>query len=296
MSGQGERDRKQSRLFPALITGAGGWYLYQYSGPLLMGPLINPLSGVAVGLLLKSSCTILSDVLWWLGNRFDEKSALTPTGKKGTAGWVTSLNEIKHDLIEEGWGPYWGMFKGKEVIASIGSNSLVVGTTGAGKGIGVVQPNILSIRDSKVISDIKCENLTTLARALRERDERVISLNIGGLFADPLGERASYNPLCLIADNFWRDEGLLDISDDIHEIGKQLDPEPVENSGATDNTYFRNGSRKLIGFAIQICVMIDGYDATLGDVTAMLNDKQSLLKHAKWACGRLEVSDNKGQS
>lgn len=289
-----QRDRKENRIIPALIIGAGAWALLDYTGPVMVGVEINIFSILPAIFLVASGAAILSDSLWALGNVLDEKSAKTATGLKGTAGWVESLDEIQHDLIKEGWGPYWGMFEGKEVMSEIGSNSLVVGTTGSGKGVCEVQPNILSIHGSKAIPDFKGENACITSRVLRERGEDVYILNIGGIFTDILGESAYYNPLCLIADSFWQRGGLQDISDDIHEIGKQLDPEPVEHS-QDGNKYFRNGSRNLIGFAIQMCILINGYNATLGDVAAMLNDKQSLLRHAKWACGRLEQSKDQEQ-
>lgn len=282
------RDRRQNRLIPSLIIGGGAFYALQYTGPVLVGVEINGFATLAAAFLFTSVAAVAQDSLWYLGNVFDRKSAKTATGFKGTAGWIKSLDELSHELVLDDWGPYWGAFKGKELIMPIGSNSLVIGTTGSGKGVSVVQVNILTIRGSKVVSDLKAENAAILARALRDRGEKVYCLNIGDVFTDILGPSANYNPLCLIADNFWRPNGLLDVSDDIHEISKQLDPEPVENSGTSDNTYFRNGSRNLIGFAIQMCVLTDGYNATLGDVSAMLNDKQSLIRHAKWACGRLE--------
>lgn len=287
---------RRNRVLPALLIGGGAWYFLEYTGPVLVGVEINTLSLLPATLLVMSGAAILSDGLWALGNILDKKSAKTATGLKGTAGWVESLDEIQHDLIDEGWGPYWGTFKGKEIMAEIGSNSVVVGTTGSGKGVGMVQNNILSIRGSKAVPDFKGENACITARVLRERGEDVYILNIGGVFTDILGESAYYNPLCLIADSFWRRGGLQDISDDIHEIGKQLDPEPVEHDDQNGHKYFKDGSRNLIGFAIQMCILIDGYNATLGDVAALLNDKQRLLQHAKWACGRLELSKEQEQA
>lgn len=284
-----QRNRKENRTLPSLIIGGGALYLLQYTGPIIVGVEINGLSAFIAMFFIMSCAALLSDAFWYLAKELDEKSATTATGLKGTAGWVESLDEIRHDLIKEGWGPYWGMFQGKEVMAEIGSNSVVVGTTGSGKGVGMVQNNILTIHGSKVVSDMKGENACITAGVLRERGENVFCLNIGGVFEDILGKSAYYNPLCLIADNFWRSGGLQDVSDDVHEIGKQLDPEPVE-SDQNGNRYFRNGSRNLTGFAIQMCILTNGYDATLGDVAAMLNDKHRLLRHAKWACGRLEQS------
>ncbi|MBL4787281.1 MAG: type IV secretory system conjugative DNA transfer family protein [Cohaesibacteraceae bacterium] len=285
---QQNRDRSQTRILPAVLLGSGSLYALSFTGPVLHGAVINGYALIACCFLIVAGAAFLSDGLWYLGNVLDRKSAQIPTGQKGTSDWVQSREEIAHDLIANDWGPYWGTFKGKEIIADIGSNSVIIGTTGSGKGVGMVQPNILTIRGSKIIPDFKGENAAIMARVLRERGENVFCLNIGEVFTDILGETAYYNPLCLIADNYNRPGGLQDITDDVHEICKQLDPEPVGSDDENGNKYFRNGSRGLIGFAIQMCILVDGYNATLGDVAAMLNDKQSLLRHAKWACGRLE--------
>jgi len=67
-------------------------------------------------------------------------------------------------------------------------------------------------------------------------------------------------------------------------------PEP-ESEGEGGNKFFREGSRTLIRFAIQITVLIKGHEATLGDVLQMLSDRKSLLQHALWAAGKLEQED-----
>ena len=285
---QQNRDRRQSRILPAVLLGSGSLYALSFTGPVLQGVVINGYALIACCFLIVSGAAFLSEGLWYLGNVLDRKSAQIPTGQKGTSDWVQTREEIADDLIANDWGPYWGKFNGRGIIADIGSNSVVIGTTGSGKGVGMVQPNILTIRGSKIIPDFKGENAAIMARVLRERGENVYCLNIGEVFTDILGETAYYNPLCLIADNYNRPRGLQDISDDVHEVCKQLDPEPVGSDNQNGNQYFRNGSRGLIGFAMQMCILVDGYNATLGDVAAMLNDKQSLLRHAKWACGRLE--------
>lgn len=292
MSDQG-RDRKDIRIVPALVAGAIAYFVFDRFGPPLYGELVNLPSAAAALLLFAAIAAFTSDVFWKLGNWYDSRSAHTASGNKGTAGFVQSLDEIRHDLLpDDEWGPYWGAFAGEEVMAPVGSNSLILGTTGSGKGIGSVQQNILSIKGSKLVSDFKSENACITARALRERGETVRILNLGDINTDILGESDHYNPLALIANSYWEYGGLMDISDDVHEMVLRIDPEPTEGPSEDGNKYFRNGSRGLIGFAMQMCVLIKGHNATLGDVAAMLNDKESLLKHAQWACGRLVRSDD----
>lgn len=282
---------KKGRFIPSMLLGGAALYGLQWSGPVVQGSVINPVSAVAMLVVAISASAMLSDILRFLADLFDREAALTPTGLKGTSAWVKTLSEIKHDLIAKGWGPYWGAFKGREVMADFESNALTIGPAGSGKDVGEVQSEILSIPDSKVVVDFKGSSTCVLAQPLRERGETVRILNLADMWPEIIGESDTYNPLGIIADNFWRTGGLMDVSDDIHELSLQLYPE-AEGGGKDDNTYFRDGSRDLIGFAVQTCVLIDGDEATLGDVYALLNDRQSLLKHALWACGKLALSDS----
>lgn len=287
--------RRRNRLLPATLIGGGTVYLLQnYTGPLVVGAYINPVAILPALFLTMSIAAVGEDFFWWLGTHFDLKAANTATGQKGTARFVESLDEIRHELIEEGWGPYWGTFKGNEIMSPVGSNSTILGTTGSGKGVGMVQMNGLTIHGSKLFSDFKSENACILARTLRERGEQVRILNLGNINTDILGESDYYNPLVLIADGYLRPDGLMDISADVHEFNLVLNPEPVGEVSEDGDKYFRDGSRNLAGFAIQMCVLLKGHDATLGEVTSMLKDKNALLKHAQWACGRLERAQDDG--
>ena len=280
------RHRQGGRIVPALILGTGAWWLLDVTGPVARGGQVEPVAALAAFLLITAAVAVVADTLRLLGNLLDWIKAVSPRGDKGTARLIRSLRELGRDIKRWGWGPYWGVFKGLEIIADFASNALTVGTAGSGKGVGVIQPTALTIRQSKTIIDFKGELACVLAEALRKLGERVRILNIGDMWTDILGPSDEYNPLHIITDDFQRPGGLQDVTDDIDEMCLQLLPES-ENSGKDDNKYFRDGSRNFIGFAIQTCILIDGPDATLGDVALMLNDRRSLYQHALWACGRL---------
>ena len=286
------RHHTGGRLFPAALLAAGAWYALDYVGPLYRGGEMAPLAALAWFLLAAAGFAIAADLFALLGRFFDWLRACAPTGLKGTSGFVKRLREIRHDLVRRGWGPYWGTFKGDEIIADYASNALTLGPAGTKKGVGVLMPTALAIHESKTFVDFKGSGACCLARLLRERGEIVRTLNIGDQWTDILGESDTYNPLVVIADNFWRSGGLCDVSDDIHEMCLQLYPEPESRTGTDDNGYFRDGSRDFVGFAIQTCILIKGDDATLGDVAQLLNDRQSLLQHALWACGRLKQRED----
>lgn len=130
-----------------------------------------------------------------------------------------------------------------------------------------------------------------LVAALRECGEDVKVLNLSDLYADIVGPSETYNPLHLIADLFWNAGHLQDISDYLQQLC-QLLPEPKGSHAKGDNKHFRDGSRRLIAFAIQVCILTDGYRATLGDALQLLSDRETLKMHAQWVAGRLKNSDD----
>lgn len=277
---------RRGRLIPAIAIGAGAWFVFERAGPLMIGGEINPVAAAALFFLVLSGMTALIDGLRLLSDLATWMKVRIPIGLRGTAGWVRSLREINHDLVRKGWGPYWGVFKGSEVISDFLSNAMTLGHAGVGKGVRVLQATVLAIRHSKTIIDFKGELACVLAGALRKRGETVRVLNIGDMWTDILGPSDEYNPLHVIADDFQRPGGIQDVSDDIEEMCLQLLPEP-EGEDAKGDKYWRDGGRTFVGFAIQTCVLINGPNATLGDVAQMLNDRRSLYQHALWACGRL---------
>jgi len=285
--------RNGARTGPLIVLGVAGWVALDYAGPIKIGPVIQPIAAGAFCIAAAASLTLSARMLSGLGRLFDWLKAKTPTGLKGSAGLVKSLRELRRDLVLRGWGPYWGTFKRSEVMADYQSNALTVGPAGSGKGVGVLQITILTIQHSKVIVDFKGEFACVLADALRRRGETVHILNIGDVWPEILGPSASYNPLHLIADLFWQAGGLMDISDEVHEFGLQLHPEPPEKGGQSDNRYFDDWGRTIIGFCKVTAVLIDGYEATLASVHKLVSDRGALLNHALWVAGRLEDQDGK---
>ncbi len=288
MSQTGHQGRRSGRFVPAVIFGSAAFYALDYTGPLITYGGYNPLAVFAWGVLLLSLLTIFVCLIQFMAERALYERATTPTGLKGDAGFSDFI-DIEHEVILDGWGPYWGSCNGRAVFIDYESNAVTIGTAGSGKDTRVLQSSIVSNPYSKTVVDFKGTSACILARMLRERDETVPILNFGDLWTDLLGPSACYNPLHLIADLLWRNKnGILDVSAECAELAMQLLPEP--SGGDTNgNGHFRTGSRNIIEFAIQIAVLVYGYDATLGHVLEVLNDRDLLLRYALWASGRLEV-------
>ena len=277
--------RREGRTIPAFVVGGAAYWVLTDTGPVMRGPEIVAIPAVAAGVLALCGFILMADLFWFVGASLDWIKARMPRGHKGSAGWAKSLRELGDDVKHKGWGPYWGTFKGKEIIAPYESNALTVGTAGSGKGISVLQTNALSITGDKIIMDLKGENACVLAQALRDRGEEVRILNLGNMWPDILGESDSYNPCDIIADNFHSPGGLLDVSDDVLEMCFQLLEEPP--GGKHLNSYFEHGGRTFLGFTKITNTLINGYEASMGDLAQMLNDRDSLYRHALLAAGRL---------
>lgn len=267
------------------------YFVFKYLGAPFYGALINIPSMLTVLLLFSAIAALTSDLLWYAGNRYDHASANTPRGDKGQAAFVQSLEELSHELATN-WAPYWGSFGGFPLLIDFASNALVLGPAGVGKGIKNLIISIWCNRHSKTIFDFKGELAVMLVRVLRKQGQVCRTLNIGNVFTDILGPSDHYNPLCVLYDSFVRPGGLRDIVDDVDTMCQQLVPEPGGNDDVSENTYWRDGSRDFLIFAILMCLLIGGQTATLGEVARLLSSHKELLRHAQWACGQLRAASS----
>lgn len=286
-----------SNLISSLIIGVGSFVAYDYCGPVLTSSGINWASGFAIVLGVHSGFVVLSSTFSLLAGGCEHLAAQTPRNHKGEAAWAT-WPSLKGDILGPyGWAPYWGTFargfwhRGKAIFSDYFSNAVTIGTAGSGKGVGVVLPTCMAIRDSKLLPDFKGSNSCILKKPLEARGERFVMINIGGMHLEQLGEGDSYNPIDIILDDFNTHGCLQDVTTDSEEIALQLYPEPAQDSG--DGAYWRGGSRDFISFALQQTVLVLGELATLGEVNLLLADKERLLKEAQWAAGiLLDQNDN----
>ncbi|MGP1275209.1 MAG: type IV secretory system conjugative DNA transfer family protein [Caulobacterales bacterium] len=282
------REWDQRATFVRLAVAAGSFMALRHIGPIFNDAGDFSFLTAGAGLALAVSGTLLvSEGFYRLGQFFRWRDAHAPRGNKGDGGFARSIRELRKDLIPFPMpGPYWGVLNGRAIFADF-TMACVLGPTGSGKNIGHNDPNILSIEESKKILDLKGDTTPVYADALRKRGEEVRILNFGAMLTESLGDSDQYNPLNLIADCFFVGS-IQDVTNELTEFSLIIYPEPRGESGSNDNRYFRDGSRTLIRFAICVVVLINGYNATLGDALALLQDRESLLWHAYWVAGRLE--------
>lgn len=292
MNNQTGRLGQPGGLIRSILFTAGLSYAVNYVGPPTRAGEIQVFSAFLWLLLFSFVVSLLAETIWLIGSAVQWFGARKASGLKGTARWAKTLHELRPDVKWRGWGPYWGTFKGKEIISDFSSNALLVGPAGVGKGVRVLIQTILSIRASKTIIDFKGELSVMLATRLRKLGQKVYILNLGDLWTEHLGSSERYNPLCVIWDCFMTRGWLLDLTDRVFEMSMQLCPEPETTTGSqTDNSHFRDVSRRWLQFAIQFICMVYGDKAHLGHVNAMISNRAQLLKDALWAAGKLETSD-----
>jgi type IV secretion system protein VirD4 len=131
---------------------------------------------------------------WWLGRTLLRRAAqigADAPDTHGTARWAT-FRELVQGGVLAGQGIIVGKKFGRFLRFNSEGYALVFAPTRAGKGVGIVVPNILEWAGSVIVTDPKSENLAVTARD-RLRRGPVYSLNV----IDP-HQSHGFNPLDLV--------------------------------------------------------------------------------------------------
>ncbi len=132
---------------------------------------------------------IRTPIVWWLGGRADGRRR---GGTHGSARWSTRIEQIWYGAVRgEGIVLGRGAF-GRLVRFSTDGIVMVFASTGAGKGLGVVIPSLLSYRGSMVVTDPKGENYA-ITRRRRADFGKVYMLSPTNIMAS-----ARFNPLDIV--------------------------------------------------------------------------------------------------
>ena len=126
-------------------------------------------------------------------------------------------SEIRREYLRASSGIIVGQKAGRYLVFGGTEHVLLEAPTRAGKGVGVVIPNLLSWADSVVVLDVKRENWEITA-GFRARHGQAVHLFDP---LDPEGRSARYNPLSYIdrLDN-------TDVVNELQKIGGMLFPAP----------------------------------------------------------------------
>ena len=172
---QGDLRQVDLLTWPRLLLAGTGGEIVQGGGLVGLGVMIVAMLG-GVALFSKSRPTTYGSAEWATARELDRAGLL-----------ARKLAEVR--------GPIWGKLgtptsRGAYLSSAKIIHSLVVAPTGAGKGVGVVIPTLLTYTGSTVVLDVKGENYEKTARRRQQLGDNVFR------FAPYAKDRRShrYNP------------------------------------------------------------------------------------------------------
>lgn len=273
-------------LWIAILFGAIVWFLVAGLGAVIASgafhPDINPLGipsfvvsnwhfdTVRIGFFIGGGATaIIGGLLALLLLRKRVKL-------HGDARWATMTDIKKAGLLAPD-GLLLASFQGKVLKLGGSEHVLVEAPTRAGKGVGIVVPNLLQWKDSAVVLDIKRENWHLTAGYRAGLEQTVFMF-------DPLDTRsARFNPL----GHIDRANGER-VIDELQKIGTMLYPEPKN----ADTFWMDSARSAFIGIGAYIAAHHDengpgGFmPFTMGEVYRQATRANGKALFAQIATGR----------
>lgn len=265
--------QQQSLLLILALTGLFGWGAWK-SLDLQTLPLIPYVLGFVA---LVGGFRALSVSLVRLRNILMRRDAMAATTQRGSASWAT-----KKDLKRAGLYNTSGVFlgcdtEGQPIFFEGETHGLTLAPAGSGKTISLSVPALCHLFLSMIVSDFK-GTLAVMTKWVREKQfgQKVFCVNPAHLYAALLGTPARYNPLQILIDDWMMPERNKDLIADAQSIALQLCPEPAATG---ENTYFRNGSRKILVLILIYLVTFHGAGkATLSEVLSLLRNVKQLIE------------------
>lgn len=136
----------------------------------------------------------------------------------GDAKWA-SEQQIRREGLRADQGIMLGLKGGKPLMFGGSEHVLLEAPTRAGKGVGVVIPNLFTWEGSVVVLDVKQENWQATAGFRHAAGQRVLLFDP----LDPKGRTARFNPLAYIDRN---DE--VEVINELQKIAGMLFPPPLK--------------------------------------------------------------------
>lgn len=178
----------------------------------------------------------------------------------GDAHWAT-WQDINNAGLFACEGLILGKYKGKYLISDTPTHCIVIAPTRSGKGVGLVQPNLLNWPDSLICLDIKHENFKKTAGFRKEHGHDVFMWSP----LDQNGQSHRYNPLDAVSkDPYQR------ISD-IQIIANILIKDPVKS----DPVWTSEARALFVGLALYV-IENDEMPSTIGAINRLLGTEQDL--------------------
>ncbi len=240
-------------------------------------PFISYIFG-SIALLL--GVTAITLLLAQFNNYLVRRDAMTASGQRGTASWAT-----KKDLKRAGLYRASGLFlgcdsRGRPIFFDGEIHGLTLAPAGSGKTVAFSVPTLCHSPLPIIVSDFK-GTLAVMTHSLRRKQHRqeVFCINPAQLYVEHLGIPARYNPVQILLDDWTNTDRNKDLIADAQSMALQLYPEPA---GTGENTFWRNGSRKILVFVLVYLITYHGAEkASLSEALRLLRNVKDLIEACK---------------
>jgi len=167
--------------------------------------------------------------------------------------------ELKEYLSDE------GLFVGGDYAFNDKGHAIMGASTRSGKGVNIIIPNILRLKNYKgnmIIIDVKGENCAVCANALRAHGKNVVILNPFEVLPENISGHVSYNPLSILSE-----VSSPHLVDDVMLIAENLVPIKANDH----NEFFTTGARQIVAaFLLHIVTSEKFSNPTLSDLWRVL--------------------------
>ena len=276
---QARREQQPSLFLVFALTCAFAWAAWKSWAFQLAIPFIPYVFGF---IALAGGFKTISLLILRLYNYLLRREAMADTGLKGTAHWA-GKDELKSAGLNKTDGLFLGRaLDGKPIFYEAETHGLTLAPAGASKTVAFTIPALCHSSLPIIAADFK-GTLSVMTKVLREKQHKqeVFVVNPAGLYQDKLGTPARYNPMWIVLDDWTDSERYKDLMADAHAMALQLYPEPVIKG---ENSFFRNGSRKILVFGIVFLVTHYGAEkATLSDLLSLMRKVKDLIEACRIA-------------
>ena len=188
----------------------------------------------------------------------------------GTASWASEKVLKAAGMLGHSGLVLGRTMNGKMIRAANYCHVLLVGATGAGKGVSIIIPNLLAyFRGSVVVFDTKGDLAATCAKRRAARGERIIRL------APFNNGTHSFNPL----DTIRADSPML--IDSARAVAEAL----VVRQGSEPDPHWNDKAVQVIGALLVLVLMrFEGEDRSLNSVGEIASDPKLLAAAAEKLC------------
>lgn len=265
--------RPQSLLLLLVFSGVFGWGAWQSLKHQALPVVPYGLGFLALVVGFKA----LSVSLVRLRNIVMRREAMAATTQRGSASWATS-KDLKRAGLYDTSGVFLGCdTDGRPMFFDGETHGLTLAPAGSGKTIGFSIPALCHVLLPMIVTDFK-GTLAVMTKWVRENifRQQVFCVNPAHLYTNLLGIPARYNPLQILVDDWLDAERNKDLIADAQSIALQLCPEPQATG---ENTFFRNGSRKIIVLVLVYLIVFNGAaKATLSEALSLLRNVKQLIE------------------